>query len=183
MQPLLYFDIRIRAATMQEAAGSACPVMARLLRCLHGYFAQHPDTFAVAFPRLRMGAVRHIGNVLRIFAATAECIEQLEEWLGKNNRVAPYIKKGAIQIVEEKNIIEWMEYRRYLIPSRSSRLLDCRDYRIKSSEEVPYLRIASASGDAFSMHICAIQSAKSESCTPTSYGLSGEHRFSLPVLK
>jgi hypothetical protein len=182
MRALWYFDIEVRSSSMKEGMMQSLPVMARLIRNLHGYFGQHPDKFAIAFPRLRMGEFRHPGNVIRIFTEIRDNFDGLVEWVKNNSRVAPYITKSFPQSVDEKNITGWMEYRRYRIPSRGSRLLQCRDNRIKSSEEVPYLRIAS-NYEVFSMHISASEGIKTDRCNPTSYGLSGKNRFSLPVLK
>lgn len=183
MRPLSYFDIEVRSSNMQEGALMALPVMARLMRNLHGYFAQHPDTFAIAFPRLRMGEHRHPGNVIRIFAENRDAFEDLVTWIENNTRIASYVAKSYPREVEKQKIIGWIEYRRYRIPSRSSRLQVCRDSRIKSSEQVPYLRIASSVGEAFSMHIIANEGIKTDICNPTSYGLSGSKPFSLPVFK
>lgn len=183
MQPLYYFDVTVRGTNMQDGVTMSLPVMARLLRILHGYFAHHPNKFAIAFPRLRMGEFRHPGNIIRVFAESRDEFDGVEDWIGANERVAPYVTKSYVLRVDPQKIFGWMEYRRYRIPSRNSRLLVCRDNRIKSSEEVPYLRMSSSCGEAFSMHISASPGVESERCTPTSYGLSGEARFSLPVLK
>ncbi len=183
MIPQFYFDIEVRASNMQEGSYVALPIMARLTRSLHGYFANHPDKFAIAFPKLRMGEFRHPGNIIRIFSEARENFDELVNWIENIPRIASYVCKKFPREVQDKNIIGWMEYRRYRIPSRSSRLQKCRDYRIFLSEQIPYLRIASSCGEAFSMHLIAIEGSKSEICNPTSYGLSGIDCFSLPVLK
>lgn len=182
MRALWYFDIEVRASSMHNGATQSLPAMARLMRNLHGYFGQNPDKFAIAFPRLRMGEFRHPGNVIRVFTENRDDFDGLVEWVKNSPRIAPYVSKSFPQLVEEKNITGWMEYRRYRIPSRGSRLLKCRDNRIKSSEDMPYLRISSE-GETFSMHISASEGNKTHQCNPTSYGLSGENRFSLPVIK
>lgn len=183
MRPLAYFDIEVRASSMKDGANLAVPILARLLRNLHGYFAKYPGKFAVAFPYLRMGEHRHPGNVIRIFSENRAEFDGIVQWIENNDRIAGYVNRGYPKIVEDKSIIGWREYRRYRIPSRNSRLHACRDYRIKSSEGVPYLRIASSAGEAFSMHISAMEGVRTEFCNPTSYGLSGKQRFSLPEFK
>lgn len=184
MRPLWYFDIEVRATSMrEEAAQQSLPVMARLLRTLHSYFATNPNKFAIALPRLRTGKLRHVGNVVRVFAETNDDFFGLVDWIKNNARIAPYVTKSFPQAVEEKHIQGWEEYRRYRVPSRSSRLVKCRENRIASSAQIPYLRIKSAgNGGVFSMHISVEPGSKTEYCSPTSYGLSGENRFSLPVL-
>ena len=184
MRPLVYFNIEVAGSSMQSAAASqSLPVLARLLRTLHGYFSQHPHKFAIAFPRLRKGEFRHPGNVIRVFAEKLEDFVGLVAYLENDQRIWSYIRVDYPRMVDITKIKGWLEYRRFRIPSQKTRTLICRDHRIKVSEEVPFLRISSSNKNSFSMHIDAIPSEKTEKCEPTSYGLSGCTRFSLPDIK
>ena len=82
MRPLWYFDIEVRATSMrEEATQQSLPVMARLLRTLHSYFANNPNKFAIALPRLCTGKLRHVGNIVRVFAETNEDFFGLVDWI------------------------------------------------------------------------------------------------------
>ena len=143
-------------------------VMAQLLRSLHTYFVKHPNTFALAFPRLRMGAERSLGDVVRVFAQQIDAFAGLMEWFHANHRIKSALICRAPNYVDNSKIIKWIEYRRY---------------HIGSAKDVPYVRMRSGRGDIFMLRICALESVATPECYPTSYGLSGERRFSLPVLK
>ncbi len=184
MRPFYYVDYQARASTMQDlAAHQSLPIMARLWRSLHGYFVENPGKFAIAFPYWRCGERRHVGNVIRVFAEYEKDFEDLSERLKNNENIAPYITKSFFQAVEDKHIEGWMEYRRYRVPTRHAKLQQYREKCWNNAEEIPYLRLKSASNyNVFSMHIIASNGQKTDHCHPTSYGLSGESRFSLPVL-
>lgn len=93
MRPLLYIDIQVRYTQAEDEFSTAIPIMARLVRCLHGYFAQNPNKFAIAFPQLRMGEVRRMGNMIRIFMETKDDFYGLNKWFQNNDRIAPYVQR------------------------------------------------------------------------------------------
>lgn len=185
MLPKHYLDIEVRgAASRGPAAMAALPVLSRLLSALHKVFDSYPGRFAVALPRMRTGRARHPGNLMRVFAEHRADLDIICTALAANERILGYVRLGLIQESPEEPERGWMEYRRYRIPSRRSRLEKCREYRLKAGDELPYLRIGSASnGQAFSVHIAAVPGARPDHCAPNSYGLSTATRpFALPVV-
>lgn len=178
---MFYMDLSVNGSTMQFT--NSIPVITRLMKVLHGYFGQNPGLFAIAFPDLRVGGARHPGNRIRVFAKDRDHFDGLVEWLENNDRIAPYVNRGFAKRVDESKVSEWVEYRRYRIPSEKSSRTELREKRLEKSSAVPFMRIVSSSGHAFSMHIEAIKAEKCEGFTPTSYGLSGVSRFALPIVK
>jgi hypothetical protein len=185
MLPNHFLDIEVRgAASHGPAAMAALPVLSRLLAALHKLFDSYPGRFAVALPRMRTGRVRHPGNLMRVFAEHRADLDIICTALAANDRILGYVRVGIIQDAPAEPHLGWIEYRRYRIPGRTSRLDKCREYRLTASDELPYLRIGSASnGQAFSVHIAAIPGTRPQKCEPNGYGLSTATRpFALPVV-
>jgi CRISPR-associated endoribonuclease Cas6/Csy4 subtype I-F len=185
MRPDYFLDIEARlTGSVGEKGAAALPVVTRLLQALHKLFDSYPGRFAVAFPRMRTGDTRHPGNLVRVFAETRADLDIIAAGLAGNHRILGYVRFGAPREVPQDFAGEWIEYRRYRIPNRGSRLEKCRDYRLTDSQRLPYLRLASASnGHAFSLHIEPRQGERTMSCEPNGYGLSSAGRpFAVPAM-
>jgi len=179
MKPSCYIDVETTVAI------ASLPVLGRLFSALHRMLRQEPGRFALAFPRLRTGQNRHPGNIVRIFSETSDRLVDVMVQLANNERLQGYVRYSPVRLVPENFEGPWIEYRRYRIPGNRSRLDRCRDYRLQQAQEFPFIRTASKSNrQAFSLHICAISSMRSEFCTPDSYGLSLATRpFALPDIR
>ena len=184
MKPNAYFDITVRGAASRGAGQiPALPVVTRLISILHGVFRDHPGQFALALPRMKTGEHKHTGHVVRIFAEQRDDLyEYIQNALQQNERIHGYIFYGRHHDVPENFSGNWIEYRRYRIPSMRSRLEKCRSYRMDYSEHLPYVRLGSKStGQAFSLYFESISGEKTDHCEPDSYGLSvPTRRFCLP---
>lgn len=186
MTPRAYFDIEIRGAA--SAGGGqipALPVMARLIKVLHGIFSDHPGKFALALPGMRTGEHRHPGHVVRVFADNRDNLRLVQGALQRNERIHGYVLYGWPAEVPQDYAGKWIEYRRYRIPGTRSRLEKCRDYRLSHADTLPYVRLGSRStGQAFSLYFAMYDGEKSENCEPDSYGLSiPTKRFCLPDIR
>lgn len=182
MRPRFYADIEI-SKKERGAEKSALLLVSRLVSGLHKIFHGSPGEFAIAFPKMRTGDLRHPGRKVRVFAETLENLDKLRGPLEKNGLLEEF------EIVQTKSVPvdfngEWVEYRRYRIPNNRSRLEKCRLYRFSEAESWPYLRMLSKStGHLFSLHIARMESSGPSDCLPDSYGLSVSDRpFALPVL-
>lgn len=185
MLPKRFLDIDVRgAASHGPGAMAAIPVLSRLLSALHKIFDSYPGRFAIALPRMRTGRARHPGNLMRVFAEHRADLDIISAALATNDRILGYVRIGVTLDVPEEPPLGWVEYRRFRVPGRTSRLDKCREYRLGASEELPYLRIGSASnGQAFSVHIAALPGSRPQICEPNGYGLSTATRpFALPVV-
>jgi hypothetical protein len=171
MRAAVYIDIKLSH------------LMAQLLRNLHTYFVKHPNTFALAFPHLCMGAQRRMGDVVRVFAQHPDVFIGLTQWLSANHHLAPHVIFSAPIYVDTTKVIKWIEYRRYHITPQHSHLPACSKYHIELAKDVPYVRMRNRHGNNFMLRICALESVATTECYPTSYGLSGEKRFSLPMMR
>ena len=173
MKPLAYFDIEIRGAASGGAGQiPALPVMARLIKVLHGIFSDHPGKYALALPGMRTGEHRHPGHVARVFADNRDQLHDVQDALQRNERIHGYVLYGRPVEVPENYAGKWIEYRRYRIPGTGSRLEKCRDYRMQHADTLPYVRIGSKhTGQAFSLYFAVYDGEKSENCEPDSYGL------------
>jgi len=186
MTPQAYFDIEIRGAASTGAGQiPALPVMARLIKVLHGIFGAHPGKFALALPGMRTGEHRHPGHLARVFAENRDDLKLIQDDLQRNERIHGYVLYGKPAEVPESYAGKWIEYRRYRIPGTRSRLEKCRDYRLNHADTLPYVRLGSKStGQAFSLYFATYDGEKSENCEPDSYGLSiPTKRFCLPDIR
>lgn len=186
MTPKEYFDIEVRGASSSgKGRIPALPVVTRLVFILHGIFRKYPDRFALAFPRMQTGELRHPGHVVRLFAGSRDDLDIVHNALEENDRIAGYVRTNYQKKVPDNFNGPWKEFRRYRIPGNSSRLLQCRDYRLKASENLPFLRLMSKGNrNVFSFHIEQREGERPETCQPDSYGFSVPSRaFALPALK
>lgn len=186
MTPNAYCDIEIRgAAGGGPGAMPALPVMARLVKVLHGIFADRPGQYALALPAMRTGEHRHPGHVARVFAENRDLLHDVQDALQRNERIHGYVLYGRPAEVPPDYAGPWIEYRHYRIPGTRSRLEKCRDYRLRHGDTLPYLRIASKNtGQAFSLYVEALPGTPSAGGEPDGYGLSvPTRRFCLPDIR
>lgn len=186
MKPKEYLDIEVRGASSGGGGRiPAIPLITRLVAILHGVFRNHPGRFALAFPRMKTGDLRHPGHVLRVFAESRDDLDIIVDSLRKNERIAGYIRVNYPRRVPDDFDGPWKEYRRYRIPGNGSRLEQCRDWRLKHAGSLPFLRLRSkGNGHIFSFHIEEREGGRTDDCRPDSYGLSVPSRaFALPVMR
>lgn len=186
MTPQAYFDIEIRGAAGSGAGQiPALPVMARLIKVLHGIFADHPGVYALALPGMRTGEHRHPGHVARVFAENRDLLHDVQDALQRNERIHGYVLYGRPTDIPADYAGPWIEYRRYRIPGTRSRLEKCRDYRLNHADTLPYVRLGSkTTGQAFSLYFAVYEGEKTSDCQPDSYGLSiPTRRFCVPDIR
>jgi len=182
MKPRFYMDIEIQKKE-RSVEKSALLLVSRLVSTLHKAFHDSPGQFAIAFPKMKTGDLRHPGRKVRVFSDTHEKLSGLRDSLEHSDLLEAF-QINPTQSVPADFDGEWVEYRRYRIPNTRSRLEKCRFYRLIEAENWPYLRILSKStGHLFSLHIARMESSGPSECFPDSYGLSVSDRpFSLPAL-
>lgn len=184
--PKEYFDVEVRGASSSGGGRiPALPVVTRLVSILHGIFREYPGRFALAFPRMQTGEHRHPGHVVRLFASSRDDLDIVHKALEENDRIAKYVRTGYPKKVPDDFNGPWVEFRRYRIPGNGSRLLQCRSYRLKAGENLPFLRLMSKGNrNVFSFHIERREGKRPATCQPDSYGFSVPSRaFALPELK
>jgi hypothetical protein len=178
LSPTFYVDLEARI-------GSA-PVHAvgRLVWVLHGILRQDPGLCALAFPLLRKGPERRLGNLVRVFSDSDAKLGRILQLLSENEGLRGHVRYGTPTRVPENFDGAWIEFRRYRIPNRGSRLKQSRHSRLDTGENIPFLRTTSKNnGHSFSLHIDAVPGTKPEMCIPDSYGLSVTTRsFALPAI-
>jgi len=143
----------------------------------------------MALPAMRTGESRHPGHVIRVFAEDIEDLYIVQKALQGNDRIHGYISYGR-HLPVPAQVDKWIEYRRYRIPGTQSRLEKCRDYRMKSADLLPYVRMSSKNtGQAFSLYFLAVPfdgrevNSMNIDCLPDSYGLSvPDRKFCVPDL-
>jgi CRISPR-associated endoribonuclease Cas6/Csy4 subtype I-F len=186
MKPSCYVDLRLALppADNQHGSGVSITVMARLLFILHGTMRTIGRNHPVALPQMRTGDYRHPGHVIRVFGSSADELMQVTESMAANAFMRDYAQIGRTRPVPA-GVSKFVEYQRFRIPGRKSRLQESRQRRLAEGDRLPYLRLSSPStGQAFSLRVRVIEHAnRSEDCEPDSYGLSVPTRpFAVPDL-
>jgi len=196
MKPDHYADIKL--------SGKTIPVIAaKVARLLHTLMAEHPDTYALAFPGMKIGTQAgeqpQIGSMIRLFASSTDAVEQaldrleLEMLTDSTQNTAPPIHTGRVRTVPADYRGPWVTYHRFRIPARrgkseqhQEKRLRLRAKRIQEARVLPYLILQSASTrQTFSLIIQPQEhSIKTDSTgIPDGYGFSSkESPLYLPKL-
>lgn len=178
-----YFDINAVAGDV-----ATTPILARLFGITHAIRQRQTATFAVALPGMHMGRVPHPGNQLRLFAAAQSELDAAAEALEANPFVRDYARLSRVRRVPKDFAGGWVEYQRYRIPGRGSRLTESRARRLRDGNELPFLHSRSQStAQAFSIRVRRIEHAVAPQLEsipqPDAYGLSLPTRpFAVPLL-
>lgn len=189
MMAFYYMDVQTSGMHRGARMGAtATAVISRAASVVHGIIRTHEITLALALPQLQVGERCHPGNVLRIFSRSPADLARCSESLAAHPVLRNYATLGEPTAVPSQHSGPWVEYRRFRIPGRSSRLTINRANRLRIGDELPYLRIASRSnGQPFSIRIQPLRHAGPIDAVPLgipdSYGLSLPSRpIALPDL-
>ncbi|QRX80826.1 type I-F CRISPR-associated endoribonuclease Cas6/Csy4 [Glaciimonas sp. PAMC28666] len=192
MQPQAYIDLRVISSLKSDRPnGTAHDVMALLIKFTHAIAARQGFKHAVAFPQAKIGARPSPGNHARVFALARESLETLADELEKQQFIRDYVNIGRVKVLpSDFKPTAFVEYRRYRVPNRKSRLEASRAKRMAEADSLPHLRLnSSTSGHGFSLFLKPIHHetalcAEGTLVTfePDVYGLSVfTRRFALPV--
>jgi hypothetical protein len=186
MTPRVYVDLRITVSGGDARSLGVDPRATGLVfSVLHRCMRQHPGRFAAAFPE-GLGFLA----VIRVFASSRDDLDGLAEQLLQSQPVRDYAVLGYPRQVPEDFAGEWLQYRRYRIPTRTSDRKEgapCRARRLQEADRrrLPYLLVHSSStGQNFGLRFEVLPGARNtEPCSPDSYGLArASAPFSIPAL-
>ena len=192
MQPQAYIDLRVVPSFKAERPNAmAHDVMALLVKFTHAIAARHKITHAVAFPQAKVGARPSPGNHARVFAMEKASLETLADELERQQFIRDYVNIGRARVLAaDYEPVGYVEYLRFRVPNRKSRLEESRARRLAESDTLPHLRLnSSSSGHGFSLFVKPVRH-KTAICSdgspvtfePDVYGLSVfTRRFALPV--
>ena len=192
MQPQAYIDLRVIPSLKSDRPnGMAHDIMALLIKFTHAIAARKEFKHAVAFPQAKTGSRPSPGNHARIFAMEKASLEILADELEKQQFVRDYVNIGRIKVLAaDYKPTAYVEYLRFRVPNRKSRLEESRAKRMAEADTLPHLRLnSSTTGDGFSLFVKPVRHT-SASCSdgqlpsfdPDVYGLSVfTRRFALPI--
>lgn len=193
MTPDWYVNLRIAAALAPGGAGlaqTAGPgalansVMARLLNVVHATCARQGTGFAAAFPLSQMGTHSHPGNLLQVFVSTREQADGLLEVLEAHEFLMGYIVLDRPRKVPQDVRVS-VSYQLFRITSRKNINTITRQRQIERGNGLPYVRMFSSSGEAFSIRFDVVKrnEAADSQCNANGYGLSSRASpFFLPAV-
>ena len=194
MQPRSYIDMLVTPSIKSERPNAmAHDVLGLLVKFTHAIAARQGFKHALAFPQSKVGLRPSPGNVIRVFAVSRESLDSLADELEKQQFIRDYVTIGRIKAIPvDYKPSHYVEYERFRVPNRNSRLQDSRALRMAQADTLPYLRLnSSTSGHGFSLFIKPIyhdastfKASMLEKFEPDVYGLSvATRRFALPVLQ
>ena len=156
MQPRAYVELRVVASFKAERPNAmAHDVMALLIKFTHAIAARRGFKHAVAFPQSKTGAHPSPGNLARVFALDKASLELLADDLEKQQFVRDYVTIGRLKVLAPDYVPPgYVEYLRFRVPNRKSRLEESRARRMAEADTLPHLRLNSASsGHGFSLFV------------------------------
>lgn len=169
-------------------------IMALLMKFTHAIAARHAFKHGVAFPQAKVAkgdSSASPGNHIRIFAIERSSLEILADELEKQQFIRDYVNIGRVKMLApDYQPTGFVEYRRFRVPNRNSRLQESRAKRKAEADSLPYLRLnSSGTGHGFSLFIQPIPHATAicaeglpVTFEPDVYGLSlWTKRFALPL--
>ena len=186
-----YFDVQFGGPTSPQRlqGGAATMAMARGIGVLHASSRSETGTpTAIALPGMRVGQGCHPGNLLRVFCQSREAADAIADVLEQSKFMRDYAHLGRVRQVSGEFSGPWVEYRRYRIPNRGSRMTEARARRLAHGDSLPFIHVASSSnGQVFSIRVQPIEHAAPPQTThawqPDGYGLSLPSRpFALPLI-
>ena len=182
MKPEWYVNLRVAAtiapggqglAKMAGPGALANSVMARLLNVVHAIGACQSIGFAAAFPLARLGTHPHPGNLLRVFMSSREQADSLLEALEAHEFLMGYVLLDRPRKVPA-NVNGSVSYQLFRIASRKNINTITRQRQIERGNELPYVRMVSSNGEAFSLRFDVVfrEEAADIDCKANGYGLS-----------
>jgi hypothetical protein len=193
MKPEWYVNLRVAAAIAPTGEGIsrmagpgalANSVMARLLNVVHAVGARQSIRFAAAFPLARQGTNPHPGNLLRVFVSSREHADSFLEALEAHEFLMGYVLLDRPRKVPAE-VRGSVSYQLFRITSRKNTNTITRQRQIERGNTLPYVRMASSSGEAFSMRFDVVsrEAAADVDCKTNGYGLSSRTApFFLPAV-
>ena len=185
-----YFDLQFGGPLSPHRlqGGAATMALARGMAVVHANRNDAGAAPAIALPGMRVGHGCHPGNLLRVFCVNREVADATADLLEQNKFVRDYARLGRVRSVSEEFAGIWVEYRRYRIPNRGSRMTEARARRLAYGDNLPFIHMSSGSnGQAFSTRVQPIEhSAPPQGVhpwEPDAYGLAVPSRpFALPLI-
>lgn len=181
MTPDWYVNLRGRETVsdgghgLAQTAGPgalANSVMARLLNVVHAISAANQFEFAAAFPLARFGEHAHPGNLLRVFLSSREHADSLLEALESHEFLMGYVHLDRPRKVPA-TVDGSVSYQLFRITSRKNRNTITRQRQLERGNTLPYVRMASSSGESFSLRFDIVkrEQAADVNGTTNGYGL------------
>lgn len=193
MTPDWYVNLRITAviapggtglAQMAGPGALANSVLARMLNVVHAIGARQSIAFAAAFPLARQGTHPHPGNLLRVFVSSREQADTLLEALEAHEFLMGYVLLDRPRKVPE-GLSGSVSYQLFRITSRKNINTITRQRQIERGNTLPYVRMFSSSGEAFSIRFDVVKrdEVADAECKANGYGLSSRSApFYLPAV-
>mgnify|MGYP003607429016 CR=1 FL=1 len=196
MQPRTYIDFFVTIPERGPGTNAlAHNTVGVLFKFVHAIAANIGFAYGAAFPKAKVGDRVTTGDVVRIFAHDRSNLDALADRIEAQPFAKRFLKIGRIKTVEDADILGYVEYLRFRIPNRKSRLQESRERRMDEADEYPYINLTSSTGHDMTLRIKPIFHATEkcedafspglpESFQPDIYGLSVfERRFALPVFE
>lgn len=192
MTPLFYSELVLQIADPEAAAAAdTASVMSQAYGVIHGAIRVRGLTIGVALPDMKAGSKPSPGQRFRLFAPSAEVLRELLTGIAQHPAIAECFAITRMQEVPSTYDGPWESYRRFRIPTRSSRTQDVRSRRLDEARSQPHFKLGSRStGQSFILHVQreaaneAHQPFGSGPAMPDSYGLASKDRlFSVPALR
>ncbi len=192
MQPQAYMDLRVVPSFKAERPNAmAHDVMALVVKFSHAIAARQEFKHALAFPQAKTGIRPSPGNLVRVFALDKASLDTLADSLEKQQFIRDYVNIGRVKVLApDYEPPGYVEYLRFRVPNRKSRLQESRARRMSEADSLPHLRLnSSSSGHGFSLFVKPVRHATA-CCSedlpltfePDVYGLSVfTRRFALPI--
>lgn len=124
-----------------------------LVKMLHAYLQENPESIAIALPRAQSGDDRRLGNVMRFFSDNPAPLEDLCGLVDARRSISELVVIGRVRDVPD-NPGSWVAYTRFRIPSRKRQKKDtdtyyerrCRNRAEKAvkAQEIPSVFVTSS---------------------------------------
>jgi CRISPR-associated endoribonuclease Cas6/Csy4 subtype I-F len=192
MTPLYYSELVLQIADPEEAAAAnSSSLMNQAYGVIHGAIRVRGLSIGVALPDMKSGPKPTPGQRFRLFAQSAEVLREMLNSIAEHPGIAQFFAITRMQEVPSTYDGPWESYRRFRVPTRSSRTQDVRARRLDEARSQPHFKLGSRStGQAFILHVQreaaneAHQPFGTGPALPDSYGLASKERlFSVPALK
>ncbi|MHB9042581.1 type I-F CRISPR-associated endoribonuclease Cas6/Csy4 [Acidithiobacillus sp.] len=187
MIPSAYCNLEVRGTATHGHGTMIVPALANLMTVLHGFFVDHPGSYALDFPELKAGKANKtalLGRVIRVFSDSREHCDALLETVEQHAVLSQYIMTGRVRTVVEHSG-QWVSMHRARIAPRSQPSNRHRDLEAQQNHQPPFLLMRSHSTQQhFSLMLerRAYLERGADAGVSNSYGLSGARPVYLPDL-
>jgi hypothetical protein len=192
MTPLFYSELILQIADPEAAAAvDTASVMSKAYGVIHGAIRARGLAIGVALPDMKEGPKPSSGGRFRLFAPSAEILRELLASIAEHPAITECFMITRTQEIPETYDGPWESYRRFRVPTRSSRTQAVRTRRLEEARAQPHFKLGSRSnGQSFILHVQREAATESHQplgagpALPDSYGLASKDRlFCVPALK